>query len=109
MRRLPAEDDQEILNLLLQGVAYRKISRQRGISISSVARVAEDARKKMPDFDSLRALSVLLKKAGLSVFDATKASRLKEALNLWGISMDELGDYVGSRFRKPPGERAPSG
>lgn len=94
MRRLPAEDEQEILNLLLQGVAYRKISRQRGTSISSVARVAEDARKKTPDFDSLRGLSVLLKKAGLSVFDAARASRLMEVLSMRGISVDELGDYV---------------
>jgi RNase P subunit RPR2 len=94
VRRLPAEDEQEILNLLLQGVAYRKISRQRGTSISSVARIAEDARKETPDFDSLRGLSVLLKKAGLSVFDATRASRLMEVLSTWGISVDELGDYV---------------
>ena len=94
MRRLLGEDEQEILNLLLQGVAYRKISRQRDTGISTVARVAEDARKKTPDFDSLRGLSVLLNKAGLSVFDATRASRLMEALSMWGISVDELGDYV---------------
>ena len=82
------------MNLLLQGVAYREISRKFGISVSTVARVAEDARKKTPGFDSLRELSVLLKKTGLSVFDAARACRLMEALSMWGISVDELGDYV---------------
>jgi transcriptional regulator with XRE-family HTH domain len=99
VRRLPSELDRKILDLLLQGVAYREISRRFGISTSSVARVAEDARKENPDFDSLRRLSVLLKKAGLSVFDAVRASRLLEALNKWDISVDELGDYVRANER----------
>lgn len=94
MHSLPVEVEQEILKLLLQGVAYRVIGRRFGISTSSVARVAEDAREKTPDFDSLRALSVLLKKAGLSVFDAARASRLLQALSICGISVDELDDYV---------------
>ncbi|HVP16713.1 MAG TPA: helix-turn-helix domain-containing protein [candidate division Zixibacteria bacterium] len=99
MRKLPSELDREILDLLLQGVAYREISRRFGISTSSVARVAEDARKENPDFDSLRGLSVLLKKTGSNVFDAVRASRLLEALNKWGISVDKLGDYVRANER----------
>lgn len=107
MRRLPAQDEQGILDLLLQGVAYREIGRRFGNSTSSVARVAEDARKKTQDFDSLRRLSVLLKKAGLSVFDASRASKLMEALSIWGISVDELGDYVRVN-EKFLSERAPN-
>jgi len=94
VRRLPAEVEQKILNLLLEGFSYREISRRFDIGTSTVARVAEDARKRVVDFDSLRGLAVLLKKAGLSVFDATRASRLVEALSVWGISVDELDDYV---------------
>ncbi|MGB9135320.1 MAG: sigma-70 region 4 domain-containing protein, partial [Candidatus Bathyarchaeia archaeon] len=94
MRRLPPQVEQEILKRALQGATYREIAREFGMSIATVSRVIEDARKKMPDVDSLRELSILLRKAGLTVFDATRACRLMESLTKWGISFEELSDYV---------------
>jgi transcriptional regulator with XRE-family HTH domain len=78
----------------LEGATYREIAREFGVSVATVSRVFEDARKMMPDVDSLRELSILLRKAGLTVFDATRSCRLMESLNKWGISLEELGGYV---------------
>lgn len=94
MRGLPPQVEREILKRALQAATYREISHEFGVSVATVNRVFEDARKKMPDVDSLRELSVLLRKAGLTVFEATRSCRLVESLNKWGISLEELGDYV---------------
>jgi hypothetical protein len=94
LRALPQDLDEDILNRLFQGFAYRRIGNEFSISIATVNRVAADAGKKIPDFDSLRQLSVLMRKTGLSIFDATRACQLIETLNTWGISIDELCDYV---------------
>jgi len=94
VRRLPPQVEREILKRALQGATYREIAREFSVSVATVSRVFEDARKKMPDVDSLRELSILLSKAGLTVFDATRSCRLMESMNKWGISLEELGDYV---------------
>lgn len=94
MRRLPPHVDWEILQRLLQGDTYRQVAHEFGVSTATVSRVWEDARKEMPDADSLRELSILLKKGGSNVFDAIRSCRLMESLNRWGIGLDELGRYV---------------
>jgi DNA-binding CsgD family transcriptional regulator len=94
VRGLPPQVEREILKRALQGATYREVAREFSVSVATVNRVFADARKKMPDVDSLRELSILLRKAGLNVFDATRACRLTESLNKWGISLEELGDYA---------------
>lgn len=94
MRRLPLELEQEILRRAFQGETYRQISDELNVSLATVNRVFEDARKRMPDIDSARELSNMLRKTGLRVFDATRAGKLMESLNKWGISLQELEDYV---------------
>lgn len=94
VRRLPSDIDREILNQLIQGSSYRATGRRFGVSIASVARVAEDERGRTPDFDSLRAVAVLLNKEELTVFDVERAHRLLENLGKWGLGVDEICDYV---------------
>jgi transcriptional regulator with XRE-family HTH domain len=94
LRRLPPQVEREILKRALQCGTYRELAREFGVSVATVSRVFEDARKIMPDVDSLRELSILLRKAGLTVFDATRSCRAMESLNKWGISLEELDGYV---------------
>lgn len=94
MRRLLSQVEREILKRGIQGATYREIAREFSVSLATVSRVFEDARKKMPDVDSLRELGILLRKAGLTVFDARRACRLMESMNKWGISLEELDGYV---------------
>jgi len=94
VRRLLSQVEREILKRGIQGATYREIAREFSVSLATVSRVFEDARKKMPDVDSLRELGILLRKAGLTVFDARRACRLMESMNKWGISLEELDGYV---------------
>lgn len=90
MRRIPLELEKEALRKILQGATYRGTSLELGISLATIDRTVENERRKVPDFDTLRALRTLMEKRGLSVFDATRACRLVEILNNWQIDLDEL-------------------
>lgn len=94
MRRIPPDVEESILKRALEGDTYRPIAHDFGVTPSTVNRIVEDARKRMPDFDTLRGLSVTLKKYGLSVFDATRGCNLLDRLNKCGISSKELEEYV---------------
>jgi hypothetical protein len=92
--RLPPQVERGILKRLLEGATYREAAREFAVSTASVHRVFEDARERMADVDSLRELSILLRKAGWTVFDATRSCRLMEALSKWDVSLNELDCYV---------------
>lgn len=93
-RRTPLEIEEEAVRLVLQGGTFRQISQELEVSLSTISRIVEYERQKDPDFESLRELSVRLRKLGLKVFDAKRACKLTEMLNELGISLKDLEDYI---------------
>lgn len=73
MRSTSSDVEAEIIRLALGGDNYREIARKTGVGLATVRTCIERARKKIPEFDELRELSIRLKKSGLSFFDVTRA------------------------------------
>jgi len=94
LRKVPEEVEKEILKRLLAGDTYRKIAKDFNVSLATVYRIAEDARRRAPDFDELRKLSITFKKADSNVFDAIRGSSLLDELNQLGASLNELEDWI---------------
>lgn len=88
------EVEEAILRRLLEGATYREIQREFGVSLATINRIVEDARKRLPDVDTLMKLSRLLRKSGSNIFDATRGARLQEKLNLFDVTPDELEHYL---------------
>lgn len=94
LRRLPVEVEKKISRLLLQGATFRQVARKFGVSLATIHRVAEDARKRAPEFDELRQISTLLKRNDANVFDAIRGANLLEYLNKFDVNLEELEHYL---------------
>lgn len=79
---------------MLLEATYRQVSQESGISLVALNRIVEDARKRIPNLDELRKLSLTLKKCNSNVYDAKRASKLSEKLNEFGNGLDQLEKYV---------------
>ncbi len=90
MTKISLAIEKAVLKRLLEGVAYKQIARELGISKATVNRIMETNREKIKDIDELRKLSTDLNKLELSLFDAARGAGLLERLNDCGISADEV-------------------
>lgn len=92
--RIPQRVIDAIIKALIRGDSYRRIRRDYRVSLSTISRVKEALKRRIPDLEELRALNVLLRKHGLNFLDAARGAKLLDALNKLGVSLDELAKYT---------------
>jgi hypothetical protein len=68
MRKTPVDIERDIVARVLEGESYEAAANGR-VGKATVARVVDDLRKAVPDFDELRELNIRLKREGRLVSD----------------------------------------
>jgi chromosome segregation ATPase len=95
LRKIPKDIEKKVFKLWLEGHTYREISPKcGGVSLATISKVVEDARKRASDIDELRQLNVTLRKGGSSVYDAIRGGKVLDGLNNFGVSLDHLESYI---------------
>jgi len=90
MRPLTQEQRKIILDLWLDGDSYRRINSKTGISIGAISKVISKERKKTPDIDQLRKISVIVKKSNSTILDTLRGANLLEKINSLDINLKEV-------------------
>jgi phage shock protein A len=93
IKRISKQTESRIIKGLLRGDSYKKVATQYNVSTSTVHRIVQDQRQKVPDFDDLRHLIALLNRAGLTFYDATRAATLTDRLNNIAVSIEKIEDF----------------
>jgi hypothetical protein len=93
-REIPKAVKERAFRLWLQGESYRRISNETKMSLGALSDHINELRQRTPDLDQLRELNVLLRKGGVTVFDAIRGGRLLDEVGRIGVSLDELENYV---------------
>jgi len=105
LRKISREVENKIFRLWLGGYTYREISLKcGGVSLATISKVIELARKRAPDIDELRDLNVALKKGDRSVYDAVRGGILLDKVNQLGVGLEDLEDYVKTAERISSGK-----
>lgn len=100
LRKISTEVENQIFRLWLGGYTYRKISLEcGGVSLATISKVVDIARKRAPDIDELRQLNVALKKGDRSVYDAVRGGNLLDKVNQLGVGLEDLEDYIKTAER----------
>jgi prefoldin subunit 5 len=100
LRKIPKDIERMIFQLWLEGHTYREvIPRCGGVSLATISKVVENARKTAPDIDTMRQLNLVLKKGGISVYDAMRGGSLLNEVARLGVSLDGLEDYINATER----------
>ena len=103
-RKFKEENRGEIVQLWLQNMNYRQIAQRTKASLGTISAEIEKARKVEPDLDSLRELSVTLKKSGVALVDAIRACPILSRLDELGVGVSQLSQYM-ELSKKLAGER----
>jgi hypothetical protein len=93
-RRIPRTARDEAFRLWLQGESYRSICAETGMSMGALCNHINELRKRTPELDELKELNVILKKGGLTVYDAIRGSRLLDRVGQLGMSLDRLESFI---------------
>lgn len=94
MRKIPRSLEEKILRTLLGGISYRATAEKYNVSLATLHRIVEDARKRAPDFDKLRQISTNLKKLDLTPFDVMRALPVIAKLEELNVGIEELPSFV---------------
>jgi len=90
VRRITPEQRKRVIDLWLDGDSSRTINSKTGVSTGSVSNIIKEERKKSPDIDQLRKISILIKKSNSTIIDALRGANLLEKINELDITLDEV-------------------
>ncbi|EMR73519.1 hypothetical protein MCGE09_00552, partial [Thaumarchaeota archaeon SCGC AB-539-E09] len=90
VRRITPEQRKRALDLWLEGNSGRTINSKTEISTGSISNIISEERKKTPDIDQLRKISILIKKTNSALIDALRGANLLEKINELDITLDEV-------------------
>jgi hypothetical protein len=94
LRKIARSVEEKILMCWLQGNSQRQAASEFGVGLATVNRVITDAKKKTPSLDDLRQLNVTLKKSGVALVEAVRASPILVCLDKLGVGIDGLGSFI---------------
>lgn len=94
MRRIEDPTRKQVLDLCLKGYTYQQISNKLQISAGVISTIIGEFRKKTPDLDQLRKLSIKLENYDLDVYDAIWGANLMIKLREFGISPHQIEDLI---------------
>ena len=90
MRKITPEKRKMIYDLWLAGDGYIRINKKTGVSTGSISGVISEVRKRIPDIDELRKLSLKVKNANSNIPDALRGANLLEKMNALEIDLKDV-------------------
>jgi uncharacterized protein YjcR len=94
LRRIEDLTRKQVLDLYLKGYPYKQISNKLQISTGVISAIIGEFRKRTPNLDQLRKLSIKLENYDLNVYDAIWGANLMMKLGEFGVSPYQIEDLI---------------
>jgi len=94
MRKISERIWKKIIKRYVAGDTVRKIAHDLSVGVATAHKYKEEAKRKIPDLEELRELSIQLRKTNITFLDAARAAELIDELNELGVSLSDLGQFI---------------
>lgn len=94
VKKTPKQDRQVILQLWLGGHTVRDVQEKTGISKSTVARVIQEYKEKIPSLETIRSFTLEVKESGQTIPELMHASASLRRLTGLGLGLSDLDEVV---------------